>query len=815
MKKILAILFLLIAVKTEAATWPDYAGLHLDYVKTYSSAITDWSLGNRPAGDFMGGPGNPYYYNYFLFAMAYAVQASGSTTEMQQLVTIANNMIAYGSSPTGNCAITGHKVWGPCDPLTGRPIQQLGQFKGASALAKLAAVIRGNTAFKAYDSTATAIVNFLDDSVHQLWMVDIYNGLLPNIDTDLGGSGCYVYPGYGPACTLNDKEVMLGTMYVHLWEATRANPAGTNSATYLLYARRVATAMRRHFYLQSTSPYGNQGTAQTGWLMMDPCIGPNPALPYATGTPQRCYPEDPTHLSIPDTSHFNPYVGAAVAFHEAGLTDVLTGQTVFSNSDMQALAKTFSAVIWNGSTSDPRFSNYMNGSNAVYSNLAAWENGSVLNGPALLARYSPTAMTAFSYLLKAMIDGPANPTVSANSSDFGWVGVSGTLAWANGAIITPAPPTITITQPVSGTTGTNSVNLQGTATGTSLTTIAWTNDRGGSDSIAAASNWTISSIPLKTGINNLSVVVTDAIGQQGTASKTITYIPTFPGNALVGAWGLEAGSGTSAIDSSGTVPANNGTLFNAPTWTTSGKFGKAIIFNGTTQYINVADANSLDFTQSFTFSAWVQPTAVHNDWRPIIIKNATGLGWPVQFLYASGAAGVLAGCNAGAVVGGFVANGSSASLNYVCYNTPLPIGSPSHVAVRYDNTTALLKLFLNGSEVASTTASGYMEETTQSLMIGADNFSEYFDGMIDEPRAYNFAIPATAGANATPYAVCGYTNYTATVRASPNYDLASIVGDMNCAVMPLTPPVTLQFPASATGLEIGVGGAEVEFGAVP
>ena len=62
-----------------------------------------------------------------------------------------------------------------------------------------------------------------------------------------------------------------------------------------------------------------------------------------------------------------------------------------------------------------------------------------------------------------------------------------------------------------------------------------------------------------------------------------TYIATFQaaaGPAPVAAYGFDEGSGTTLPDTSGN--GNNGTI-NGATWTTTGKYGAALSFNGTTQ----------------------------------------------------------------------------------------------------------------------------------------------------------------------------------------------------------------------------------------
>ena len=52
---------------------------------------------------------------------------------------------------------------------------------------------------------------------------------------------------------------------------------------------------------------------------------------------------------------------------------------------------------------------------------------------------------------------------------------------------------------------------------------------------------------------------------------------------------------------------NNGTISGA-TWTSSGKYGNALMFNGTSALVTVHDSVSLQLTAGMTLEAWVYPT---------------------------------------------------------------------------------------------------------------------------------------------------------------------------------------------------------------
>ncbi len=339
-------------------------------------------------------------------------------------------------------------------------------------------------------------------------------------------------------------------------------------------------------------------------------------------------------------------------------------------------------------------------------------------------------------------------------------------------------------------------------------TITWTCDRCAVTSGSAVgtappslANWAINNLTLAPGANAIVVIVTDgATGNSSTDNITVQFTPSFPGNTLAGSWGFEAGSGTTAIDSSGN--GNTATFVGTPTWVTSAS-GNAISFDGIDQSLTVPDPanNSLDFTQSFTLSAWVQPSVIHTDYRTVMAKaSSSGTDGPMYELFASVDSSTCPIIGSGAVAGLLKVNGPNGQTYVVC-DAPLATGIWTHLAVTYDGFN--LKLYRNGVLTATTPVIGLvdvtgplmsiMEPSTGPLQIGASEFGEQFAGALDEPRAYNYALPVSAGSNTVPGAAC-VRNQT-----------ASVIGDMNCSVVASGVILAFKLPASATGIKIGPG----------
>ena len=194
---------------------------------------------------------------------------------------------------------------------------------------------------------------------------------------------------------------------------------------------------------------------------------------------------------------------------------------------------------------------------------------------------------------------------------------------------------------------------------------------------------------------------------------------------LVAAYGFDEGSGTTTADTSGN--ANTGTLSSA-TWSTSGKFGKALSFNGTSARVNVNDSNSLDLTTAMTLEAWVNPASASSAFRTIILKERTG-----QLVYALYSSTGNGRPDSEATIGG--------SNRTLAATSALPTGTWTHLASTYDGAT--LRLYVNGIQVSQLAVSGSITTSTGALRIGGNAiWGEYFSGLIDEVRIYNRALTA-------------------------------------------------------------------------
>ncbi len=250
--------------------------------------------------------------------------------------------------------------------------------------------------------------------------------------------------------------------------------------------------------------------------------------------------------------------------------------------------------------------------------------------------------------------------------------------------------------------------------------------------------------------------------------------------ALVAAYNFNEASGTLLNDVTGN--GNHGTLANGPVWTTAGKYGGALTFDGSNDIVNVAHSSSLNLTTGLTVEAWVRPTTVTN-WRTVLMKER-----PSNIAY-----GLYANTSGNRPALELATTGASGNLE-VGSLARLTTNTWSHLAATFDG--ASLKFYVNGNHVGTLPASGTVVSSANALRIGGNTiWGEYFRGQIDDVRIYNEPLtvaqiqadmntPVAAGAaDTTPPAVSitapanastVSATVTATATASDNVGVSGV-----------------------------------------
>ncbi|RJP47639.1 MAG: hypothetical protein C4584_00160, partial [Armatimonadetes bacterium] len=199
-----------------------------------------------------------------------------------------------------------------------------------------------------------------------------------------------------------------------------------------------------------------------------------------------------------------------------------------------------------------------------------------------------------------------------------------------------------------------------------------------------------------------------------------------------------SGNGGSTLN--GTRGANSGSSTDDPSWTNSGKFGKALSFDGG-DYVDVGEGSG-NFDSSLTgltISAWVNPSSLAG-YPGIVGKGNADSNSSGSFLF------YLGGGGSGSGTISFLDYSGSARVDNVV-GPALSTNTWTHVVATWQAGTGAY-IYVNGKQRASDTSSvaSSIDDTAYNLIIGSNegnssNKTAYpFNGSIDEVKIYNYAL---------------------------------------------------------------------------
>ncbi|PCJ03251.1 MAG: hypothetical protein COB14_00535 [Alphaproteobacteria bacterium] len=211
--------------------------------------------------------------------------------------------------------------------------------------------------------------------------------------------------------------------------------------------------------------------------------------------------------------------------------------------------------------------------------------------------------------------------------------------------------------------------------------------------------------------------------------------------ALVGHWRLDETSGSTITDSSGS--GNGGTWsdnVNADVAeeTVAGKLGTSIHFDGTDDYVTIADNAALSggTNATLTWSFWFNPDSIPAGEAQLLTKSLSSENKDWEFAYKDGQ-----------TVRFYYENGSGNDAPCRCdtistFNT----GEWNLITATYDGNTNALKMYVNGVLESTFTLTYDLPDTTGSVQIGQRSYAagvNNFDGDIDDVRIYDRVLTST------------------------------------------------------------------------
>ncbi len=291
-----------------------------------------------------------------------------------------------------------------------------------------------------------------------------------------------------------------------------------------------------------------------------------------------------------------------------------------------------------------------------------------------------------------------------------------------------------------GTTGTNGMKMyvDGVLTSQATSSIsamaAWSTLKIGRTTGAFGSDYSgkIDDVKIYDYVRTAKQVVEDMNGGHPNVGSPVA--------SALGHWDFDEGYGTLANNRGSQGSTLNGTLTGMASpatatsgWTQSGKFGKGLLLDGTSDYISIAN---IVYGTSFATSAWIKTTATSLDTNlGVIIEevgSATNEGYQCQMSTEGGQVGKIR----------FYVSDATNTVNTYSTST-VNDGNWHHIVCMKDGTTA--RIFIDGKPNGTgnlSTVTGTIDATTGGTRIGAlrSGTNQEFSGSIDEIKVYNYAL---------------------------------------------------------------------------
>jgi hypothetical protein len=232
-----------------------------------------------------------------------------------------------------------------------------------------------------------------------------------------------------------------------------------------------------------------------------------------------------------------------------------------------------------------------------------------------------------------------------------------------------------------------------------------------------------------------------------------------------GYWRLGETSGTTAIDSSG---ADNGTYTNGPTLAQASLLpgdsaNRSVRFDGINDHVRVPSSGSLSPGVRVSAEAWIKPTSLPTagSFASILTKAES---YSLQF-------------NGPRLEFTIMQSGVRRRLQ--APSGAIVAGQTYHVVGTYDGTTQ--RLYINGTQVASTPLTSAVTSNSNPLFIAAWNAtSEFFKGTIDEAAVYGSILSASrvlahynAGTSTSQASTSQTASLNSTGTSAGKYSIAS------------------------------------------
>ncbi len=186
-------------------------------------------------------------------------------------------------------------------------------------------------------------------------------------------------------------------------------------------------------------------------------------------------------------------------------------------------------------------------------------------------------------------------------------------------------------------------------------------------------------------------------------------------------WKLDETSGNTAYDA---ISSNDGDLF-GPGWV-DGKIDGAASFNGSSDWITVPHADELSFDPEVSISAWIYLNDSSGS-LTIIGKgttNATDEYW--------------LGIWENEIEFGILDSGNWYGVNTL--DSSLQLDKWHHIAITFSDDSDEVLFYVDGAIIGNRTLTKDFSPGNEDLTIGNSQYDEYWDGILDDIRLFDFII---------------------------------------------------------------------------
>ena len=199
------------------------------------------------------------------------------------------------------------------------------------------------------------------------------------------------------------------------------------------------------------------------------------------------------------------------------------------------------------------------------------------------------------------------------------------MLFSSQAPVDAVPPVVNVTAPADGATVSGTIDVTATATddtGVAGVQLLIDGTNAGPEDTTSPYTLPWNTVGAANGPHTITARARDLGGNLTTSAPVTVTVTNTADSGLLAAYGMETGSGTTLTDSS--PNAANAELTDG-TWTT-GRYGNAVAFNGTTT--RARTSTNLNLGSAFTLQAWVNNPTNEAYETILTVGTAATCTWP-------------------------------------------------------------------------------------------------------------------------------------------------------------------------------------------